>query len=241
MALALRAAGAVTEVIGFSRSAETLRAARQLGIIDGAAPTAAEAARGAAVVVLATPVRSLGRIGAQNATGVDARTLVIDVGSVKVAALRALEPMLPRGVFVACHPIAGTERAGPDAASASLFEGRQCVICPTTTTAVDKLEVARRLWGVMGADVVLLDALLHDRVLGAASHQPHIAAYALAAAAGGVDAAVLDEMVPTSLVSVEGASRPPSERRGRGNSVHPRARDRAAMVTIRPSEDMTAP
>jgi prephenate dehydrogenase len=207
VALAARAAGAVTEVVGFSRSAETMRAARQLGIIDRAAATAAEAVDGAGVIVLATPVRSLGRIAAQIAPAIAAQALVVDVGSVKVAALRALEPVLPRGVFIACHPLAGTEREGPEAASASLFEGRRCVICPTASTAVDRLEIARRLWTAMGADVVLLDAALHDRVLGAASHLPHIAAYALAAAAGGVDPAILDEMAHLPTTSLRDTTR----------------------------------
>ena len=207
VALAARAAGAVTEVVGFSRSAETMREARQLGIIDRAASTAALAVQGAGVIVLATPVRSLGGIAKQIASAIDARALVFDVGSVKVAALRALEPVLPRGVFIACHPLAGTERAGPDSASAGLFEGRRCVVCPTVHTDVDRLELARRLWTAMGAEVVLLDAALHDRVLGAASHLPHIAAYALAAAAGGVDAAVLDEMAHLPTTSLRDTTR----------------------------------
>lgn len=207
VALAARAAGAVTEVVGFSRSAETLRAARELGIIDRGVATAAEAAAGAAVVVLATPVRSLGRIAGQIAAVVSPGALVFDVGSVKVAALRALEPVLPRGVFVACHPLAGTERAGPEAASATLFEGRPCVICPTVTTSVEKLETARHLWDALGSEVVLLDAALHDRVLGASSHLPHIAAYALAAVVGGLDAAVLDEMPHLPTTSLRDTTR----------------------------------
>ena len=202
LALAARAAGAVSEVVGFSRSAETLGRAQQLGIIDRAAGSVAEAACGAGLVVLATPVRSLGEIAAQLAPVVGRDTLVIDVGSVKVPAVNALEPVLPRGVYVACHPVAGTERAGPDAAVATLFESRPCVVCPTPVTSASALATVTRLWTALGAEVVTMDAGVHDRVLGACSHLPHVAAYALVAAVAGSEPAVLEQigrLMTTSL------------------------------------------
>ena len=111
--------------------------------------------------------------------------IVIDVGSVKSAAIAAVEPQLAPGAFVACHPIAGTERVGPDAASPLLFEGKRCVICPTANSREEAVATIERLWTAMGAEPVRMDAALHDRVLGAGSHLPHVAAYALAAALGG--------------------------------------------------------
>ena len=131
VALGARVAGAVTEVVAWSRTREKLDRAQALGVIDRAAGSAAEAARGAALVVLATPVRSLGDAAAEIASVLEPGALVFDVGSVKAAAIAAVEPKLPPGAFVACHPIAGTERVGPDAASPLLFEGRRCVLCPT--------------------------------------------------------------------------------------------------------------
>ena len=200
VALAARAAGAVTEVVAWSRTQEKLDRARALGIIDRAAASAGEAARGAALVVLATPVRSLGEIAAEIAPILDAGALVIDVGSVKAAAIAAVEPKLAPGAYVACHPVAGIERVGPDAASPLLFEGKRCVICPTPRSREESVAVIERLWTAMGADPVRMDADLHDRVLGAGSHLPHVAAYALAATLGGLSPEVIEGLrrLPTS-------------------------------------------
>jgi prephenate dehydrogenase len=192
VALAARAAGAVTEVVAWSRTREKLERAQALGIIDRSATSAAEAARGAALVVLATPVRSLGEIAAEIAPALDPNAIVIDVGSVKATAIAAVEPQLPPGAFVACHPIAGTERVGPDAASPLLFEGKRCVLCPTVNSREEAVAMIERLWTAMGAETVRMDAELHDRVLGAGSHLPHVAAYALAATLGAISGDVIE-------------------------------------------------
>ena len=212
-ALAARAAGAVTQVVGWSRSAETLRRALERGIIDRAAPSAREAARDAAVIILATPTRSLGALAGEIAPVLGDRALVMDVGSVKATAVRAVEAALAAANpsvaspmrFVGCHPLAGTERSGPDAATAELFAGRPCIVCPTAHTPPELVERAERFWRALGARPYRMDAALHDRVMGAGSHLPHVAAYALAAAVGAVDAeggptsAALRALTTTSL------------------------------------------
>ena len=200
VALAARAAGAVTEVVGWGRSAETLERARALGIIDRVAATRAEVARGAALVVLATPVRSLGEVARDIAPALEAGAIVFDVGSVKATAIREVERHLPRGAFVACHPIAGTERNGPDAASPLLFEGKRCVICPSAGNREEAVATIEALWAAMGAEPVRMDAALHDRVMGAGSHLPHVAAYALASVMTGLDAELVSGLLrlPTS-------------------------------------------
>jgi prephenate dehydrogenase len=203
VALAARAAGAVGEVVGWSRSAETLRQAVELGILDRAASSAREAARGAAVVLLATPVRSLGPLAEEIAGELRDDALVIDAGSTKAAAIRAVEAHVRR--FVGCHPLAGTERSGPEAAHAALYEGRVCILCPTARTPPEVIEGAQRFWRALGADLYSMDPELHDRVLGAASHLPHVAAFALAAAVGSLEAeggaagAALRQLTTTSL------------------------------------------
>jgi len=200
VALGARGAGAVTEVVAWSRTRDKLERAQALGIIDRAARSTAEAARGAGIVVLATPVRSLGEAAAAIARELDAGALVFDVGSVKAAAIASVEPKLPPGAFVACHPIAGTERVGPDAASPLLFEGKRCVICPTPRSNEQNVVTVERLWTALGAEPVRMTAQLHDRVFGAGSHLPHIAAYSLAAALGQLAPDVIEGLrrLPTS-------------------------------------------
>jgi prephenate dehydrogenase len=200
VALAARAAGAVTEVVGWGRSAETLARAQSLGIVDRVAASRAEVARGAAVVVLATPVRSLGEVAREIAPALEAGAIVFDVGSVKGSAIRDVERHLPKGAFVACHPIAGTERIGPDAASPLLFEGKRCVICPSENTRPEAAATIEALWAAMGAETVRMDPALHDRVMGAGSHLPHVAAYTLAGVLTGLDEEVVGALLrlPTS-------------------------------------------
>jgi len=120
--------------------------------------------------------------------------------------VRAVEDRLGTPArFVGCHPLAGTERFGPDAAAPELFHGRICVVCPTERTPVELVERAERFWRALGAIPHRMDAELHDRVLGAASHLPHVAAYALASAVGALDteggpvAAALRALTTTSL------------------------------------------
>ena len=200
VALGARVAGAVTEVVAWSRTRDKLERAQALGIIDRAARSTAEAARGAAVVVLATPVRSLGEAAAAIARELDEGALVFDVGSVKAAAIASVEPKLRPGAYVPCHPIAGTERVGPDAASPLLFEGKRCVICPTPRSNEQAVATVERLWTSLGAEPVRMTAQLHDRVFGAGSHLPHVAAYALAAALGQLAPDVIEGLrrLPTS-------------------------------------------
>jgi prephenate dehydrogenase len=200
VALAARAAGAVTEVVAWSRTRQKLDRAQALGIIDRPAASAAEAASGAGLVVLAAPVRSLGLLAGEIAPVLGPGTIVIDVGSVKAAPIAAIEPRLPAGSYVACHPVAGTERVGPDAATPLLFEGKRCVICPTPSSREEAVTAIERLWTAMGAEPVRMDADLHDRVLGAGSHLPHVAAFTLAGTLGALPAEVIDGLrqLPTS-------------------------------------------
>jgi prephenate dehydrogenase len=187
IALAGRQAGLFGRVVGFGRHADSLLRARELGLCDATTVSAADAVADADTVVLATPLRAVPAIVDAIAPVLRPGTLVLDVGSVKGTAVRDIEARLPRTVnFVPCHPLAGTEHFGPGAARADLFVGRRCLVCPTARTSPDAVDRARDLWRAMGADVITIQADLHDRVMAAVSHLPHVAAYALASALGGL-------------------------------------------------------
>jgi prephenate dehydrogenase len=107
--------------------------------------------------------------------------LVIDVGSVKAPITRAIEAAVPGGRFVGCHPMAGTEASGPEAAAADLFRDRVCFVCPGPAASSRAVAGATGFWEALGSRVVRLDAGRHDVVMAAVSHLPHVAAFALAA------------------------------------------------------------
>jgi prephenate dehydrogenase len=181
VALAARAARRAGRVVGYDPDPAALALARERGVIDGEAATPEAAVEGAAVVVLAAPVASLGELARRIAARVPARALVIDVGSVKAPVVAAVEAALPGGRFVGCHPLAGTERSGPGASEEGLFRDRVCFLCPGLHAAADAVEEARAFWSALGARVLELAPEPHDAVMAAVSHLPHVAAFALAA------------------------------------------------------------
>jgi prephenate dehydrogenase len=114
LARALRAGGHVGEVVGFGRSLGNLQKAVELKVIDRAAVSAADAAYGADMIVVAVPVGSMKDIFAQLASGLADVAVVTDVGSVKGTVVDAAREAFGSHfcAFVPGHPIAGTEHSG---------------------------------------------------------------------------------------------------------------------------------
>jgi prephenate dehydrogenase len=181
VALAARRAGVTARVVGYDVDPAAAAAARARGIVDEVAGTAEEAVAGAGLVVLGAPVGSLGALAARIAPAVPASALVIDVGSVKGTVVAAVEAAMPSGRFVGCHPLAGNERSGPQAADDALFRDRICFVCPSPRATEAAVAEATTFWQALGARVIPIDVEPHDAAMAAVSHLPHVAAFALAA------------------------------------------------------------
>lgn len=180
LAMAGRKKGIVKEIIGFGRGAANLREAVRLKVIDNYTHDISKAVKDADLIVIATPVGSFERCVRQMIPGLKQGAIVTDVGSVKGRLISRIEGLLPKGVFfVGGHPIAGKEKSGVKAATPRLFEGTRCILTPTSKTNTTALKKISALWKAVGAEVVLMDPMLHDKALGAVSHLPHIAAYSL--------------------------------------------------------------
>ncbi len=181
LALALRRAGAVAAIVGFDRDAQALERAAALGVIDTAAGSVSEAAKGAELVVVAVPVRSIGPVLHDVALALEPGAVVTDVGSTKGEVVRIareeLRERFPR--FVPAHPIAGREASGVDAAAADLYRAARVVLTPTPQTEPDALEVVRGCWEAAGARIATMEAQRHDRIFAAVSHLPHLLSFAL--------------------------------------------------------------
>jgi prephenate dehydrogenase len=180
-ALALKQARAVSHVVGVGRNAANLKTALERGIIDSIAPDAAAAARGADLVLVATPVAQFTEIFKVLAGSLEAKTLVTDGGSTKrdviAAARKALGAKIAR--FVPAHPIAGAEKSGAAAASADLFKGRRVVLTPLEENSARDISTVEGAWTSCGASVSRMNPEEHDAVLATVSHLPHLLAYAL--------------------------------------------------------------
>lgn len=176
--MVLKQQGLADCVVGIGRRIENLKTAVALGAIDHYVSDATAAVQGSDLIVLATPVdtyeRHLKQWGATLASG----TIVTDVGSVKGALVELAENLLPPAVsFVGAHPIAGREKTGVAAGSVDLFRGARCILTPTRRTSPEALQKMRELWEAAGSRVSDMDPHLHDRVLGAVSHLPHVVAF----------------------------------------------------------------
>ncbi len=168
------------QVVGIGRRVENLQAAVALGAIDRYVTNAKEGIAGADFVVLATPVDTYERHLKDWAGCLAAGAIVTDVGSVKGPLVAQAEGLVPdQACFVGGHPIAGKEKTGVAAGSVDLFKGARCILTPTARTDARALATVRDVWAEAGAVVLSMDPFLHDRVLGAVSHLPHAAAFAL--------------------------------------------------------------
>ena len=180
-ALALKRAGLVKRVIGYSKSPSTTQKARQMGVIDIEAPSALLAVSGSDIVLVAVPVAATEATLKSIRHLVTSHTLVMDVGSTKAdvveAARRALRDQV--GSFVPAHPVTGKEVAGVEHADANLYQGKQLILTPIEHTRTVQLRQAQDVWTALGCRVVQMSPEAHDAAFAAISHLPHLLAFAL--------------------------------------------------------------
>ncbi len=179
-ALALKRAGLVKRVIGYSKSPSTTEKARQLGVIDQAAESALLAVSGSDIVLIAVPVSATEATFKAIRHLVEPGVLVMDVGSTKRdvvdAARRVLKERIPS--FVPAHPIAGKEVAGISHADATLYNGRQVILTPLPQTSPELVQKATDCWAAIGSQVLRMTPENHDAAFAAVSHLPHMLAFA---------------------------------------------------------------
>ena len=180
-ALALKRAGLVKRVVGYSKSPSTTERARQMGVIDVEAPSALLAVSGADLVLLAVPVAATEATFKAIRHLVRRDVLIMDVGSTKRdvidAARRVLRDQV--GVFVPAPPIAGKELSGVEHADPDLYMGRQVILTPIERTLTAQLDKAQRVWSALGCHVKMMSPEAHDAAYAAVSHLPHVLAYSL--------------------------------------------------------------
>ena len=172
--------GLADHIAAAARTQATIDTVRLLGLVDSATTDAAEAAAGADLVMICTPLGVYSEIAEAMAPVLEAGAIVSDVGSVKRTAFSDIRPHLPAGVhLVPGHPVAGTERSGPESGFAELFEGRWCILTPADDTDQGAVDKVAALWQRAGMSVEIMDATHHDQVLAITSHLPHLIAYTI--------------------------------------------------------------
>jgi prephenate dehydrogenase len=178
VALTARQRSAAREVVGATRSADARAEALARGAVDRVAPLA-QVARGADLVVLASPVGAMPELLRELSPALTTGAVITDVGSVKAPLVDTLPGLLPPGcTYVGSHPMAGSHRRGMSHASADLFERAVCIVTEASEPAAGARVVA--FWEALGARVVRRTAAQHDAEVAWVSHLPHLLAFAFA-------------------------------------------------------------
>ncbi|MCI0681863.1 MAG: prephenate dehydrogenase [Gemmataceae bacterium] len=180
--LAAKRRGVARRVRGLGRQQASLDRALEIGAIDEAHLDPQAALTGADLVVVCTPVDHIADQVVHFARHCGPATLLTDAGSTKAAIVETVEARLPATgpQFVGSHPLAGSEKRGPDFAHAQLFEHRLTVVTPTPRTPAAAVDRIAGFWSALGSRVKVMSPADHDRALALTSHLPHLLAAALA-------------------------------------------------------------
>jgi prephenate dehydrogenase len=182
VARAARARSVATRIVIWARRPETRAELREQPWCDAVGETAADAVRGATIVVIAAPVDHIVRLTREIAPDLSAGALVTDVGSVKGEIARlGTTALAPRAHFVGAHPMAGSEKTGWEHSTATLFEKRTCFVTPLEQSEPAAVAGVVQFWRDLGAEVVSVDPDRHDEIVAHISHLPQVVASTLCA------------------------------------------------------------
>ncbi|SCB15872.1 prephenate/arogenate dehydrogenase family protein [Rhizobium lusitanum] len=191
--------GLAKEIVISTRSAETLKRAEELKLGDRYTPSSAEAVKDADLVIVSVPVGASESVAKEISAHLKPGAIVTDVGSTKASVIAQMQPHMPANVhFIPGHPLAGTEKSGPDAGFAGLFEGRWCIFTPIPSTDEAAIRKLRHFWETLGSRVDEMDPEHHDKVLAIVSHLPHLIAYNIVGTADDLETVTESEVIKYS-------------------------------------------
>lgn len=182
LARVIRRNGLAKTISVYDANADYMRKAVELGIADNFGNTPVEAVADADLVVLSTPVGAYGPLTKAIVPAMKPGAIITDVGSIKKYAVNAIEKNIPEDsgiLFVPGHPVAGTEKSGPEAGFYELFEGRWCILTPSEKTSPEALEKVAEMWRSAKMRIDTMTAKHHDKVMAAVSHLPHLIAFSI--------------------------------------------------------------
>jgi cyclohexadieny/prephenate dehydrogenase len=241
LARAIRAHMPTVRITGHDASGAVRERVRELNIVDDVADTAGAAVIDADLVILCVPVGQMRGLVPEFAADLADGAVVSDVGSVKSGDVAALGALLPPHVhFVPAHPVAGTEKSGPDAGFAELFHGRWCILTPAAGTDATAVERVAEFWRRLGSQVEIMDAAHHDLVLAVTSHLPHLIAYSIVGTASDLEGVTRSEVIKYSAGGFRDFTRIAASDPEMWRDVFLANKDAVLEVLQRFNEDLTA-
>ena len=199
LAYDIRRLSLAREIVVATRSPDTLKRAEELGLGDRYTTSSQDAVKDADLVIVSVPVGASESVAKEISASLKPGAIVTDVGSTKASVIAQMLPHMPADVhFIPGHPLAGTEKSGPDAGFPGLFEGRWCIFTPVADTDETALKRLRSFWEALGSKVDEMDAEHHDKVLAIVSHLPHIIAYNIVGTADDLETVTESEVIKYS-------------------------------------------
>ena len=240
VAHAVRATMPGVQITGYDADAGVRERARAIGLCDDVADLAGTAVIDAALVLFCVPVGAMETVARELADDLPADAIVSDVGSCKQSVAEALARALPGATVIPAHPVAGTEKSGPDAGFATLFKGRWCILTPPDGAPEGAVAALSEFWQRMGAEVEIMDARHHDRVLAVTSHLPHLIAYTIVGTANDLGEVTQSEVIKYSAGGFRDFTRIAASDPVMWRDVFLNNKDAVLEMLQRFSEDLTA-
>ena len=225
---------------GWDANAAVRTRAAERGLVREVALTAEDAVRDADLVILCVPVGAMGDAARAIAPALPAGAIVSDVGSSKASVAKVLREALPDATILPAHPVAGTEKSGPDAGFADLFNHRWCILTPPEGASETPVARLSRFWQALGAKVEVMDAAHHDLVLAVTSHLPHLIAYTIVGTASDLEDVTQGEVIKYSAGGFRDFTRIAASDPTMWRDVFLTNREAVLEVLGRFTEDLTA-
>ena len=184
------------EINGYDVCPRARKLARKIRLCD-VKENLNEAVKGANLVILCVPVGQIPRVMKSLSGEITSEMIITDVGSVKLSLIESLEPILKEkmDLFVPGHPVAGTEKSGPESGFAGLFEGRWCILTPLALTDPKAVMKVKNFWSSLGMNIKIMTPEHHDLVLAVTSHAPHLIAYTMVGVVNDLETVTESEII----------------------------------------------
>ena len=225
---------------GYDADPEVRRRAAERALVGTICETPEDAVRKSDLVMLCVPVGAIGAAARAFAAALPEHAIVSDVGSSKQSVGEVLGEALPGHRVIPAHPVAGTERSGPDAGFASLFHHRWCILTPPEGADPHAVSDLTAFWEALGAKVETMDAAHHDLVLAVTSHIPHLIAYTIVGTASDLEDVTRSEVIKYSAGGFRDFTRIAASDPTMWRDVFLSNRDAVLEMLGRFTEDLTA-
>jgi cyclohexadieny/prephenate dehydrogenase len=227
-------------ITGYDADLDVRARAQTLDFCDDITDLPGTAVIDADLVLLCVPVGAMGEVAEQISDDLPTDAVISDVGSCKQSVFDALVKALPDAIIIPAHPVAGTEKSGPEAGFATLFAGRWCILTPPENAPVAAVEQLTTFWRRLGAEVEIMDARHHDKVLAITSHLPHLIAYTIVGTADDLQEVTQSEVIKYSAGGFRDFTRIAASDPVMWRDVFLSNKDAVLEMLQRFSEDLTA-